>query len=131
MVGADDAYERFNKEAKAWARATTRSFRSSVPRGSGTLAGSVGAKTYASRESLAVEAMRFTFERHGIYIEHGVGKGRPVGSSQANAAKQEWLGPVLETRISQLEDLIDQHYGDDTAKAIAAGLPNGITFKAA
>jgi hypothetical protein len=73
------------------------------------LRNSIGYRT--RKRSGDIESVGFSFVRHGIYLEHGVGRGRPVGSPQAQAAAKPWLKPVLEPSIDELADLLEEEYG--------------------
>lgn len=59
-----------------------------------------------------IRKLGFSFEKQGIYIEHGVGRGRPVGSPKANSLKKPWLEPTLEPFIDDIADLISNGYLD-------------------
>lgn len=130
MLGANDAYEAFNQSTRAWARATGRNLLSAAPRDSGELAGSLKLKSFTNRTTLAIEAIRFTLARHGILLQMGVGRYRGIGTPAAAAAAQPWIENTLTPSVQALTTIIDKYYGDGTAKAITAGLPAGIDFKA-
>lgn len=129
MAGTSDAYERFNREAKRWAQLTGAAMRRAAPSATGALRKSIKPRTFSNRSSLAIEAIRFSLVRHGIYVEQGVGKYRRTGTPAAEAAAQPFMAPVLAARVAELERVIAQYYGDDTAVAIARGLPTAIEFK--
>lgn len=57
-----------------------------------------------------VYRINLSFAKQGIYLEHGVGKGRPVGSSKAKP--KPWLAPVLDPALDKLADLIANNYAD-------------------
>lgn len=59
-----------------------------------------------------MEKVAFSFVRHGIFLEHGVGKGRPVGSPQAKANAKKWLSEVIPEQFDELADIIQDQYGD-------------------
>ncbi len=68
-----------------------------------------------------VNRINFRFAKQGIYLEHGVGKGRPVRSSSARP--KPWLAPVLDPAIDQLADLIAENYLDIAAGEIKFFIP--------
>lgn len=57
-----------------------------------------------------VYRINLSFAQQGIYLEHGVGKGRPVRSSVARP--KPWLAPVLDPALNKLADLIAGNYAD-------------------
>ena len=59
-----------------------------------------------------IERISFRFVRHGIFLEHGVGKGRPAGSSPAREHKAPWLSLVLPDAIEELADRLAEEYAD-------------------
>ncbi len=82
---------------------------------------------YALRKNQGdIESIAFIFPRHGIFLEHGVGKGRPVGSGKAGAAKKPWLKPVLENSLDELADLIADNYADIAAEEVKISIPGII-----
>lgn len=70
-----------------------------------------------------IESISFSFVRHGIFVEHGVGRGRPVGSSQANPHKKPWLSIVLPPSIEDLADVLENEYADIAALELRFLIP--------
>lgn len=85
---------------------------------------SVGSKI--SRKNLEIERVAFTFARHGIFLEHGVGKGRPVGSSQANKYRKPWLSIVLPRSVDELANILAEEYADITAEELRFLIPGVV-----
>ncbi len=71
-----------------------------------------------------VTRINFRFARHGIFLEHGVGKGRRVRS--ANARPKPWLAPILDPAIDELADLIAKNYLDIAEGEIKFQVPGVI-----
>ncbi len=71
-----------------------------------------------------VTRVNFRFAKHGIYLEHGVGKGRRVRT--AAARPKPWLAPILDPAIDELADLIAENYADIAGGEIKFFIP-GIT----
>jgi len=71
-----------------------------------------------------VTRVNFRFAKQGIYLEHGVGKGRRVRS--AAARPKPWLAPILNPAIEVLADLIAENYLDIADGEIKFFIP-GIT----
>lgn len=71
-----------------------------------------------------VARINFRFTKQGIWLEHGVGKGRPVRSSRANP--KPWIAPVLSPAIDKLADLIAENYADIGAAEIKFFIPGII-----
>lgn len=76
-----------------------------------------------------IEAIGFSFARKGIFIERGVGRGRPVGSSKAKANEQPWLSVVLPPSIEDLADLLENEYADIAAAELNFNIPGVISSK--
>lgn len=73
-----------------------------------------------------LEGIAWSFARHGIFVEHGVGKHRPKGSSFANKYARPWLRPVLTDAVEQLADLLAEEYADIVAGEIVIRIPGVI-----
>lgn len=83
-------------------------------------------KTNLRKRNGDIESVGFSFVRHGIFLEHGVGRGRPVGSPQANDAKKPWIKPVLSESIETLADLLEKEYADIAAAELKLFVPGII-----
>lgn len=77
-----------------------------------------------------LDSVSFRFVRHGIFVEHGVGKGRPKGSSKALASAQPWLQPVLEPEVSNLADILSEEYADLVVDEIRFLIPGVLDVRA-
>jgi len=76
-----------------------------------------------------VDSISISFERHGIFLQHGVGKGRPVRSPEAKRAAKPWLTVALnETTINQLADIMEEVYGDAAVKSLSIMIPGVLNF---
>lgn len=71
-----------------------------------------------------VVRVNFRFQKQGIWLEHGVGRGRPVRS--AAARPKQWLKPILDPAIETLADLIAGNYADIAAGEIKFLIPGII-----
>ena len=76
------------------------------------------------REFGVVARINFRFAKHGIYFEHGVGRGRAVRS--ANAKPHPFLAPIINSSMEDLADIIVENYADITIQEIKFNIP-GIT----
>ena len=78
----------------------------------GKLTSSIKAKT--KRDGGAVELVSFSFERHGVFVHKGVGRGYQmsggfvVRTAKSDSSKrrtpQEWFNPTLDTFMPELAD---------------------------
>ena len=59
-----------------------------------------------------IDAIRFSFLYYGIFLEHGVGKGRKRESAAAVANKRPWIQPSLGRAYYVLADHIANNYAD-------------------
>lgn len=126
-----DRLEEVIKETRAWGRVTAKSLRMRIA--SLTLSERMqleqSIKSRVRAPKLEIERVSFSFSRHGIFLEHGVGRGRPVGSSQANANKKVWIKPELEAGLEQLAELLSQEYADVAAGELKLTVPGVIQTK--
>jgi hypothetical protein len=135
-------YEQLNKSAKEWARLNAGKMRRLV--GSLTLrdkiavykavrnaiknneyrplASSIGAAI--RKESGQVSRINFLFAKQGIYLQHGVGKGRRVRSSEARP--KPWITPILDIAIDDLAAILAGEYADIAASEIKFFIPGII-----
>ncbi len=68
-----------------------------------------------------VTRINFRFSKQGIWLEHGVGKWRPVRSAAANP--KPWLAAALDPAIDTLAELIADNYADIAAGEIKFFIP--------
>lgn len=76
-----------------------------------------------------LERITFSFARHGIFLEHGVGKNRPQGSASAAKAARKWITNVLPDEIEALADLLEESYGDIAAGTLVMRIPGIMDTK--
>lgn len=55
------------------------------------------------KESGAVDAIRFTFPRHGVFVERGI-------AGKNSYQPRPWIAPAIEEQFPQLEKIILEHY---------------------
>ena len=132
-----DRLEALLKEVRGWNRATSKDLRFRVASmglkdrvrlaGAVKLRNSIRGKVKA--RNLELERVSFTFARHGIFLEHGVGKGRPVNSAAANRMSRPWLKPGIEDAIESLADLLSNEYADLAADELKIIIPGVINTK--
>lgn len=48
------------------------------------------------------ERIGYGFPRHGVFVEKGVGRGRPVGSVKAKRFARPWFNPTLDEALPEL-----------------------------
>jgi len=80
-------------------------------------------REYLKKQQGEIEKVAFSFARKGIWLEHGVGRGRPVRSPQALAAARPWLGDILERATEELADLLEENYADIAASELRILVP--------
>lgn len=76
-----------------------------------------------------IERVSIRFAQHGIYLEHGVGRGRPAGSAAAAASAKPWLAPVLPQAVQNLADRLAEGYADVVSAEAALRVPGIIDVK--
>lgn len=75
-----------------------------------------------------IESVSFSFARKGIFLEHGVGRGRPKGSAAAKEHAKPWIKPTLDDAQQELNQIIAEKYADIVEAEIRIRVP-GIEFK--
>lgn len=73
-----------------------------------------------------VYKVSFAFARHGIFLEHGVGKGRPVRSLSAKKNAKKWLSEVIPNQFEELVDIIEEGYGEMIEEELRLLIPGVI-----
>lgn len=76
-----------------------------------------------------IVGVQLSFVRHGIFYEHGVGRGRTVDSPQANKAAKVWLNPSLNIAAEEIADLLAERYADLLAEEVRILVPGIIDTK--
>ena len=114
MSNNPDDYEALNEDVKNWAEDEKNQLKQNVPRDTGALAKSIGARVY--KEHGIVRKIGFKLKRYGVFREKGVGRGRPAGSNRTKPSP--WFNPVLDKGIHELADIVQTHYADITVKNI-------------
>lgn len=137
-----EQYEKLNQAAKEWAKLNATKMRQLV--GSLTLRDKIAVykavrnaiknKEYKPlstsigggirKEAGAVNRINFKFSKHGIYLEHGVGKGRRRGSATANP--KPWIAPILDGALDELAGILSGEFADIAAGEIKFFIPGII-----
>lgn len=61
-----------------------------------------------------VAGVAFTFPRHGVFREYGVGRGRPKGLVSGNMS--DWLSGSLDRMQQRLLDIVAEHKADQVIR---------------
>jgi hypothetical protein len=83
----------------------------------------------------------FTFEKYGLYVDAGVGRGVSKGNSGnlekyahfsnqtkskvLNREKKRWFSSVYYREVKRLQEIVAQKYGDKASQEIVIGLSTG------
>lgn len=65
-----------------------------------------------------VEKISYGFPRYGVFVEKGVGRGRPVGSPKAKQYARPWFNPTLDNRLPDLANRVARHSANLAVKSI-------------
>ena len=69
-----------------------------------------------------LEGAAFSFAKQGIYLHHGVGKHRKMGSAVAVKSQKPWLN-VIDKELNELADLLESEYADIAAGELKISIP--------
>jgi hypothetical protein len=83
-------------------------------------------KTKLKLKDGELDRISFSFIKHGIFLEHGVGHRRPKG---VNNNPHPWLKPNLDPAIEQLADMLAEQYADLAAEELKFSIPGIISTK--
>jgi len=81
------------------------------------------------KRGVAIDSAWISFSRQGIFIQHGVGKYRPIGSRDAKYAAQPWLTNVLPDAVESLAIAISEYYAEIISGELKLSIPGVITTK--
>lgn len=135
MARIGDRLEELDKEVRTWGNVTRRALiqrlmtldleeRTRMVADDPQLLKNI--RRIVRKKSGDLEGVAFSFPRHGIFLEHGVGKNRPKGSAAAFNAAKPWLKPVLPDAVDELADLLEQKYADLVAADLRILIPGII-----
>lgn len=65
-----------------------------------------------------VEKVAYGFPRYGVFVEKGVGRGRPVGSASAKKHARQWFNPTLDDALPKLAQRMAEGKADVAVKSI-------------
>lgn len=81
------------------------------------------------RKNGEIDSISILFLKHGIFLEHGVGKNRPVNSPEAVRAKRPWLSLELPGAVEELAELLATEYADIAAGQLKITIPGIYSTK--
>lgn len=131
-----DRLEQLEKEARAWAQATQKSLamrllslnlheRIAIAKSSHEKLQPSLRNTIRKNQG-ELDAISFSFARHGIFLERGVGKHRRVGTPAASQAAKPWLAPTFPQAIEELATILSERYADVIAAELRFLIPGII-----
>lgn len=134
-----DRLEQLDKEIRAWANVTRKQllFRLNTlnlkerQRLANELALRESLRSRLRKKSGDLEAVSFAFARHGIFLERGVGRGRPAGSAKAEANAKQWIKPILDPAVVALAELIENEFADIVQADLRFFIPGIIDINTA
>jgi len=117
-------YNAFNADLRAWGKSTAGKVKISASRfshGDGSLRKSIRAKF--GRSGVEINRIGFNLERHGVFLQKGVGRGYVFQNGGAQRiAKSDmptrprfavnWFNDVVESELDGLYRIVRQHAGD-------------------
>lgn len=110
---------KLRSSARWFSDGKTKSFVTRGRQREGKLANSIKSKT--RKEFGLIESVTFSFERHGVFVHKGVGRGyavrgggfvtrtakkREPGQKERDRVAVEWFNPILDQNLPELADKI-------------------------
>lgn len=86
-------------------------------------------KSGVKKRGTRIDSAWISFARQGIFLQHGVGKYRPVGSRDANYAAKPWLTNVLPDAVEALAIALSEYYADIISGELKLRIPGIIETK--
>jgi hypothetical protein len=60
------------------------------------------------------ERLSFTFPRHGVFLQKGVGRGHPIGSPRV---AKDWFNSIISKHMQELVDIVGNYYAEQAINA--------------
>lgn len=111
--------EKFNLKVRAVGEGALQLMKANAPRDSGKLAAGLQLKT--KMEFGRISRLTFTFPRHGIFLEKGVGRGVDAKEAPGNRQAKLWYRPAIDQKLPELEAALNDFVADDIQFAINIG----------
>ena len=116
-------FQNHNEEVKKWTAQARIELRRNLSglgvRSSGKLLQSI--KTSAKQTRGVVDRVSFTFERYGVFVEKGVGKGWPISRVRSQSvaimggrSPKPWFNQTMDYMVPQLADQVKKDLADET-----------------
>jgi len=126
-------FDELNAQAEAWKTKVAAELKSAAPQGKGrvtrksgrSLSSSVRGKLFL--KDGAVNKIQFRFNKYGVFVEKGVGKGRKIRSGRETP--NPWYTAVIQKNLDELFNLVTEKSGDMAINSLSVGL--GFDGKAA
>lgn len=138
--------DQFNESVKNWTVVTRRKMRANIQSGT-KHAGKEwkGRKSKKLSQSISyrfrkqfgsISSIRYSFERHGVYLHYGVGRGyvrsgntvtrgkrsgnnsKDISNGAINRTPVDWFDVEIRTGLKTLADAAQEYYGDLALKSI-------------
>lgn len=129
-----DRLQQLDKEARAWTKVTRKKLLMRLAslnlqervRLDGEVSLRKSLRTSVRKSQGELESVGFSFARHGIFLEHGVGRGRPKGSAAARRYAKPWLSVVLPDAVDELAEMLSDEYGDIVQQEMRLLIPGVV-----
>ncbi len=136
--------EEFNRKVRSWTSQTQRKFEINAPVSEGKFNPNrttprlvVSIESSTKKYGIEIGKIRFGFERHGVFVHYGVGRGyirqgntvirgskknERVRSTGFHRKPNDWFDVEIKRGFNELSNTVQEYYGDKAMENLLSAL---------